>query len=224
MEGQYQVRTRKQVIFGNGLVYYPVKGLKTLHAVIYEPAIPDVVTSLPCIVIVRGTENTGEIQDLALYMASRGYVILVPEYRVSNELGPGQKPLNVAIDDIRASLVWARNKRNNLRIAPNRLFLAGFSEGATTVLELVYHRKSNIPLKGAIVFRGKFKYRDPVRKKTPPLLVMNSTTESPPVFQEGLIAEALLKRSGVPCTVWTADGKNAYWAVAEFCNRLAVKK
>lgn len=237
LDKQFHVRIHKDVLYGNALVYYPVKGLKSLHLDMYLPANPDEKSAMPCMVVVHGNtpENEGktaaEIKLFGLDMASRGYVIIAVEYRSSNELGPGQKPLTAAIEDIRTSLAWVKDNSAQYRIDPNRIFIAGFSEGATMMLEAVYHGNGMKNIMGAVDLWGKFYYRDPVRKGSPPLLIVHGLNDGFIPVQEAQIVSALLEKAGVKQELELIDteghaiplngrygGKDLMRIIAEFCH------
>ena len=229
LDSQFNARVRKDMLYGNALVYYPLKGLKTLHLDVYEPAVPGDRTALPCILFIRESDPFGEyefsedISRLGLDMASRGYVVFSAVHRSARELGPDQKYLPSVKADIMTVMKWIGEHSVKYRIDKRRIFLAGFADSATAMLEAVYHGEGLPGLTGTISLWGNFLYRDPVRKKSPSLLVIQNPEQKP----EAVVAKALVEKSGSTAEIYTAvrekDGTNGskkvFQTVAAFCHR-----
>ena len=68
--------------------------------------------------------NKGQHFPLAQQLASRGYTVLLPEYRLSTEaLFPA------AVYDVKAAIRWVRKNSNALDIDPEKIVIGGFSAG-----------------------------------------------------------------------------------------------
>ncbi len=66
----------------------------------------------------------GIFAPLAQALAQRGYVCIVPEYRLS-----GEKPFPAAVHDCKAAIRWARANAKRYGIAPDRIATLGGSAG-----------------------------------------------------------------------------------------------
>ena len=66
----------------------------------------------------------GQFAALAQALTQRGYVCVVPQYRLS-----GEKPFPAAVNDCKAAIRWARKNAKRYNIAPERIATMGGSAG-----------------------------------------------------------------------------------------------
>ena len=89
---------------------------------------PEVKGPHPAIVMYFGggwqNGRPGLFAPLAQALAQRGYVCIVPEYRLS-----GEAPFPAAVHDAKAAIRWARKSAKRYDIDPNRIACLGGSAG-----------------------------------------------------------------------------------------------
>ena len=117
------------------LIYSVPPGFRPLRLDLYRPrGASGVAGGLPLVVYVHGggwqaghTRHAGAFanwpQVLAL-LASRGYVVVSIEYRLS-----GEARFPAAIQDVKTSIRWLRSKATQFGIDPNRAVIWGGSAG-----------------------------------------------------------------------------------------------
>ncbi len=93
---------------------------------LYRPAKVD--ESCPAIVMFHGggwmNGRPGQFAALAQALAVRGYVCVVPQYRLS-----GEKPFPAAVYDCKAAIRWTRKNASRYNIDPDRIATMGGSAG-----------------------------------------------------------------------------------------------
>ena len=121
-------------IFSEGLhiegstlfTYVDEKHRRRLTCDIYKPA--DAEDPLPAIIMFFGggwqNGRPGLFAALAQGLAHRGYVCVVPEYRLS-----GEAPFPAAAHDGKAAIRWARASARRFGIDPDRIACIGGSAG-----------------------------------------------------------------------------------------------
>ncbi|MDF1824635.1 MAG: alpha/beta hydrolase [Verrucomicrobiales bacterium] len=106
--------------------YVDEKKRRRLSLDVYRPA--DSEGPHPAIVIYFGggwqNGRPALFAPLAQALAQRGYVCLVPEYRLS-----GEAPFPAAIHDAKAAIRWTRKNAKRLTIDPDRIATMGGSAG-----------------------------------------------------------------------------------------------
>jgi len=94
----------------------------------YRPEKVDSNVKLPILVIYFGggwiNGRPSHMTPLAQAMAHKGYVTVVPNYRLSREA-----PFPAAVYDCKAAIRWARSKANMLKGNPNKIAVTGGSAG-----------------------------------------------------------------------------------------------
>ncbi len=106
--------------------YVDEKKRRRLTLDIYRPAQGD--GPYPAIVMYFGggwqNGRPGLFTPLAQALARKGYVCLVPEYRLS-----GEAPFPAAVHDAKAAIRWARKHAKRFQIDPDRIATIGGSAG-----------------------------------------------------------------------------------------------
>ncbi|HIG85255.1 MAG TPA: alpha/beta hydrolase [Verrucomicrobia bacterium] len=106
--------------------YVDEKKRRRLTLDLYRPAKTE--TPSPAIIMYFGggwqNGRPGIFASLAQGMAQRGYVCVVPEYRLS-----GEKPFPAAVHDCKAAIRWTRRNAKRFNINPNRIASMGGSAG-----------------------------------------------------------------------------------------------
>ncbi len=87
-----------------------------------------------------GDKQSGDIKDLCVHMARRGFVCASMNYRIGHDFSEyGEyKARYRAIQDGHAAMRYIVNSANTVRIDTNWLFVGGQSAGAITALGIVY--------------------------------------------------------------------------------------
>ncbi|MEC5129127.1 alpha/beta hydrolase [Verrucomicrobiales bacterium BCK34] len=118
---------------------------------------------------------------LAQAMAQRGYVCIVPEYRLS-----GEAPYPAAVHDAKSAIRWARKHAKRFQIDPNRIACMGGSAGghlagfvAATSGSGMFegegeHQDASSEVQAAIVMCGPMDFLDPQMVKA-----LNAAAEKP---------------------------------------------
>lgn len=116
------LHTEGAVIF----TYVDEKHRRRLTLDLYRPE--EKVDPLPAIVMFFGggwqNGRPGLFAALAQRLAQRGYVCIVPEYRLS-----GEAPFPAAVHDAKAAIRWTRANAKRFGIDPNRIACLGGSAG-----------------------------------------------------------------------------------------------
>jgi len=108
----------------------------TLKLDVYAPP-ADVKRPVPGLVFLHGGGwQGGSRKDIAVYareFASRGYVVVSPQYRLSTEA-----PYPAALHDVRAAIRWLRTHAATYGVDPGAIGLSGWSAGAHLALLAAY--------------------------------------------------------------------------------------
>lgn len=116
------IRQEGSVIF----TYVDEKRRRRLTLDVYQPAGGD--GPFPAIVMYFGggwqNGRPGLFAPLAQRLAQKGYVCVVPEYRLS-----GEAPFPAAVHDCKAAVRWSRKHARRFRIDPDRIACMGGSAG-----------------------------------------------------------------------------------------------
>ena len=116
------IRVEGSMIF----TYVDEKRRRRLTLDLYRPAEPD--GPLPSIVMFFGggwqNGRPALFAPLGQALAQRGYVCVVPEYRLS-----GEAPFPAAVHDCKAAIRWTRANARRFGIDPNRIAVIGGSAG-----------------------------------------------------------------------------------------------
>ena len=93
-----------------------------------------------------GDKQSGDIKDLCIHMARRGFVCATVNYRLGYDFTEyGQyKARYRAIQDGHAAMRYVINSANNLRIDTNWIFVGGQSAGSILALGMVYADQSEL--------------------------------------------------------------------------------
>lgn len=93
-----------------------------------------------------GDKQSGDIRDLCIHLAMRGFVCASVNYRLGHDFSEyGQyKARYRAIQDGNAALRFVVNNANTVRIDTNWLFVGGQSAGALLALGMVYADQSEL--------------------------------------------------------------------------------
>ena len=189
--------------------------------------------------------------NIARQLTSRGYTVVSPDYRLGlkdsalvashrkltqiNDLF--QVVIDMATEDCAAAVAWVVAHAGELNINPERIVLTGCSAGAITVAQLDYCRANGmpqasvlpegwkpaavVPYSGAIISKGKPKYKTPPA----PTMFMHGTKDKivaykrfPAVLSHALYGPATLykcfKKAGFP--VWMVRFEGVGHEVASF--------
>jgi pectinesterase len=116
------IRQEGSIIF----TYVDEKRRRRLTLDVYRPL--DGEGPFPAIVMYFGggwqNGRPGLFAPLAQALAQRGYVCVVPEYRLS-----GEAPFPAAVHDCKAAIRWSRKSAKRFKIDPNRIACMGGSAG-----------------------------------------------------------------------------------------------
>ncbi|MCP4169374.1 MAG: alpha/beta hydrolase [Fuerstiella sp.] len=121
--------------YGAGLVigrhqytHVDAEGKRRLTLDTYRPADVDAGVRLPMLVMYFGggwiNGRPGHFTPLAQAIACRGYVTVVPNYRLS-----GEAPFPAAVHDCKAAVRWARMSAKLLKGDPEKIAVTGGSAG-----------------------------------------------------------------------------------------------
>jgi acetyl esterase/lipase len=106
----------------------------------------------PLVIAIHGgswrSGNREELSALNYYMASRGYVVASPSYRLAPEF-----PHPAASQDIDAAISFLKTNANQLGVDSTRIVLLGRSAGAQLALMAAYTRVDSA-IKGVVDFYG----------------------------------------------------------------------
>lgn len=151
--------------------YVDEKHRRRLSLDLYKPAEHE--GKLPAIVLYFGggwqNGRPGLFAALAQGLAQKGYVTIVPNYRLS-----GEAPFPAPVHDCKAAVRWARANAKRFRIDPDHIAVMGGSAGghlagfvaATNGMEEFEgqgdHRDQSSQVQAAIVMAGPMNLSDPV--------------------------------------------------------------
>jgi acetyl esterase/lipase len=95
---------------------------------------------------VSGDKQSGDIKDLCIHLARRGFVCATVNYRLGYDFTEyGQyKARYRAIQDGHAALRYIVNSANNIRVDTNWIFVGGQSAGSLLALGMVYEINLNL--------------------------------------------------------------------------------
>ena len=114
---------------------YKKIGARELRIDVFLPT-PKAAKSQAILLIHGGGWRSGSkshFYALANRLAQKGYVVFIPEYRLSPE---AQYP--AGLNDINDALVWAKSMATELRFAPNTIAIGGASSGGQMAALLAY--------------------------------------------------------------------------------------
>ncbi len=108
------------------------------------------IRNAPCLIIIHGggwrSGDRTHHHEMANVLASRGYVVITPSYRLSTHA-----LYLAAVVDAKTSIRWTRSNAQSLGINPEKIALAGFSAGGqmaalvgTTNDETLYDRSETL--------------------------------------------------------------------------------
>jgi len=118
---------------------------------IFTPA-GDNNTNRPVLVVcfgggfVQGNRNMGDIRELAIRFAKRGYVTAAIDYRLGMNIfdeGAAFRAVYRGIQDGRSAIRYFRANAASLGIDPNQVFIAGHSAGAFIAVQNAYLDRDN---------------------------------------------------------------------------------
>jgi len=118
----------------------------------YPNLIVDISPKRPFILLIHGggfssgDKQSGDIKDLCIHLARRGFVCASINYRIGHDFSEyGEyKARYRAIQDAHAAMRYVVNSANTVRIDTNWLFVGGQSAGALTALGIVYADQSEL--------------------------------------------------------------------------------
>ncbi len=118
---------------------------------IFRPA-GDNNTNRPVLVIcfgggfVQGDRKMGDIRELAIRFAKRGYVTAAIDYRLGMNIfdeGAAFRAVYRGIQDGRSAIRYFRANASSLGVDPNQIFIAGHSAGAFIAVQNAYLDRDN---------------------------------------------------------------------------------
>lgn len=95
---------------------------------------------------VQGDRNMGDIRELAIRFAKRGYVTAAIDYRLGMNIfdeGAAFRAVYRGIQDGRSAIRYFRANAASLGVDPNQIFIAGHSAGAFIAVQNAYLDKDN---------------------------------------------------------------------------------
>lgn len=210
---------------------YTRRGAAELAMDLYvRPHAPDAPPS-PIILSVHGggwqSGSPAELPDLARYLASRGYIVGVPEYR----LAPAHR-FPAALEDVRAAMDFLRGRARTWGGDPDGLVLMGRSAGAQLALLAAFTAPASA-VRGAIALYGpadlRFAWEHPGNQRVyagtaalesylggPPSAVPETYLAASPY---GLVSDTtpptLLVHGGKDEIVWVAQSRRLAARLAE---------
>ena len=116
---------------------------------IYQPVGDSLAGNRPLVMMIHGgafingDKRQSEFEDWCRHFASLGYVAASINYRLGFKLDVNRAGYR-AVQDARAAMQYLLS-RKDLRIDPDRLFVAGTSAGAITALNVAFMRDDNRP-------------------------------------------------------------------------------
>ena len=146
LEENFDVNVQYNIEYGENTNenFFGSEYVQTLYMDIYEPA-GDELLNRPLIIFmfggafVTGSKNSGDIVNLCVNYASRGYVAVAIDYRLTTSLLLDQSDENAyeavikAIHDLKASVRFFRmddELYDNYRVDSDRIYAGGVSAGA----------------------------------------------------------------------------------------------
>jgi acetyl esterase/lipase len=146
-----QITTATNIQYGTALDFQGNQD--TLLLDLYYPNLGvDTAAKRPFILLAHGggfssgDKQSGDIKDLCVHLAMRGFVCASINYRIGHDFSEyGQyKARYRAIQDAHAALRFVVGNANSVRIDTNWLFVGGQSAGALTALGAVYADQSEL--------------------------------------------------------------------------------
>ncbi|MCX7017024.1 MAG: alpha/beta hydrolase [Candidatus Sumerlaeota bacterium] len=115
---------------GNEFTYKTVEG-RALKLYVVDPDDHEPTDTCPCIVFFHGGGWVGgspsQFNEHALYLASRGMVAVLVEYRLLDRAS--KEPPLVCVEDAKSAMRWVRSRADELGIDPDRIASSGGSAG-----------------------------------------------------------------------------------------------
>jgi acetyl esterase/lipase len=170
-----------------GTVYNPsFQAMETLELDLYEPENDPEPLRAVVIWVHGGTFTQGDKSDLVLLgedFASRGYVLVAPNYRLKRPSGGQTIDPAYGAGDVASCVRWLRANATTYRIDPDRIMLAGSSSGAINVLAAAYddlviglnmnHWGYSSAVQGVVECSGKLMRLDEMEAGEPPFLIVH---------------------------------------------------
>jgi len=187
-----QVRDDKVLEQAVKLIKLPDEKMLTLRLDIYRPHEISVRTPLPMILFVHGgtyftnSKNSQPAYQLCRDLASQGYITVSIDYRLGFALtreSIDQAETN-AVDDTKSALDFLLTHARAYGIDPKKVFLAGSSSGAMTVLRLA-SRNERCRLLGIIDMWGAVQQLDMLDGCEAALLAIHGDKDEIVPFAEG---------------------------------------
>mgnify|MGYP002639481488 CR=1 FL=1 len=170
-----------------GTVYNPsFQTMETLELDLYEPENdPDPLRAV-VIWVHGGTFTSGDKSDLILLgedFASRGYVLVTPNYRLKRPSGGQTLDPAYGASDVASCVRWLRANAVTYRIDPDRIMLGGSSSGGINVLAAGYddlvvglnmnHWGYSSDVQAVVECSGKLLRLDQMEAGDPPFLIVH---------------------------------------------------
>jgi acetyl esterase/lipase len=170
-----------------GTVYNPsFQTMETLELDLYEPENDPEPLRAVVIWVHGGTFTGGDKSDLILLgedFASRGYVLVAPNYRLKRPSGGQTLDPAYGAGDIASCVRWLRANAVTYRIDPDRIMLGGSSSGAINVLAAGYddlviglnmnHWGYSSDVQAVVECSGKLMRVDEMEAGEPPFLIVH---------------------------------------------------
>jgi acetyl esterase/lipase len=130
----------------------PQSGDRALSLDLYRRERPGDTPPVPAVIVVHGGgwESGGpdELPELNAYLAARGYLVAVPEYRLAPE-----HPFPAGLEDVRAAIAFVRGRARQWNVEGDGVVLIGRSAGAQLALLAAYTADVNA-VRGAVSIYG----------------------------------------------------------------------
>lgn len=203
---------------------------------VYQPA-NDTSVNRPAIIWIHGGGFTGGDKDISLFerdlaidFAKKGYVTININYRLrSQDNIDYPSALNDAMTDATQAFKWLQENSDLYGVDKNHIAFAGYSAGATTVINLCY---SNIErfgidknsLFGAIDVAGGDIYTSSCTKGAPACLIVHGTADETVAFSSSQKFVERLNKSSIYNVFYKIDnsGHNVTLGYDDISNQITM--
>jgi acetyl esterase/lipase len=138
--------TIKAPVVGVPTVYKHVDGQDLLAYIVQPPETNPPTTNRPAMILIHGggwtSGGPGSLNEKALYLASRGMVCILIEYRLL-DVASTDPPIP-CIQDVRSAVRWVREHAAELGVDPNKVAATGGSVGGQMAVGLALIDKAGL--------------------------------------------------------------------------------
>lgn len=215
-DDRYEIRALAYIVFSDApakAYTYKTVGAQDLKLDVFTPE--DAVASHPAIILFHGgswiSGDRSQLYMQCRFFAQQGMVAVTADYRLLKKetAAKNGSDKDSLIADAKSAVRWVRAHAAELRVDPNRIILGGGSAGGHLATMAI----SGVNARALVLFNPAYNpsevpavqpYSLPASQFPPVILFYGSEDKSKPA---GDSLRNQLKKAGVDCEMWVADGQ-----------------